>query len=189
MKKELQPRFMLLSSVITFVVASILILIDRFWDWHISGLLFFTMIYIVSFIVILCLIFKKRTFRFGPYAVVFLIYFYLSVYYIFVPACTVGKFGGILRFLVVNIGFIVLALLELGVAVGIPELLVGETNIKLLRNIIMCVSIVLVITSIVVLIFPAREMLIWAFQDEYVEVVPNIGSEFMTNLMRFIFEK
>lgn len=189
MKVELQPRFEFLSSIWAFFIALILVFVDKIFDWHISGLLFFTMIYVVGFITIVCKLIEKRAFRFGTYVVLFLVFFYLSVYYIFVPACSVGKFGGVLVFLVINVGFIILAGLELGVAVGIPELLSEATNIKLLQKIIMCISIVLIVISIVVLFFVAREMLTWAFHETYAEVIPEIGPDFMANLLNLIVKK
>lgn len=184
-KVEFQLRVKFISSILAFIMALILVLVDKFYDWHISGLLFFSIIYIVSFVFALYKIKKERAFQVGIYVVSFLIFFYVSVCCIFVPACILKEITGVLVFLIINAGFIILAGLEAGVAILIPELLAEETDIKLLHKIFMCISILLLGISVVSLIFSGNEMLNWAFRETYAEVLSDIGLEFMVNFLEF----
>lgn len=187
MKKISNYTFVMIKSFLFFIVALTLVLIDRFWDYHISGILFFSILSVIALPVIIYKTLKSSIALFLPYILICLLFIYVSVYYIFVPACTVHHTVGILKFLGINLVFVIVSLIASGIAVGIPDIILADIKSKILTILIYCFGAVLMIASILILLSLAQILLIWGFGKEYAEVITNGSPGFMVSIMKFIF--
>ncbi len=178
-----------IKSIIFLLMALMLILLDLFRNFHITGIQFFSILFIIYLPRVLLKVIKSED-VFGAllinlYIIIYSLFFYLSVYYIFIPAFSFCKTGGIMTFLLINVGFLISSAIGFGI-VCIPLLI--ETENQIIQTIIYGLTIVLSIASALILYSLGCSLLSWGFEDKYQNFIIENSPHLMVSLMNFLFK-
>lgn len=177
-KKE---KITIMKAIMLFVLALVLILIDKVINYHISALLFFSIIFFMSLPIIIYKIFKWE-FYIAPIALNYFLFFYLSVYYIIIPAC---KLHDILR-IIVFVLIIIALLIVSGIGLMIITLIADGlfSNKEKLFN---CLISIFTVALFFVLIGLDQFLLSWGFKKEYADVIIQNSPGIMVSIMDILF--
>ena len=167
-------------------VAIVLVLVDRFFDYHITGTLFFTGLCCICFPYIIYIIKSEVGFSGVLCVSCYMVFFYLSVYYRFIPAWTIKTIWGLILFALINFGFIIASLIAYYIVDFSANLFKANNRnfvIVLLKRI---VGTVLIIATVLLLYSLAKFLISLGFNDKYRDVIINGSPQVMILLMRFL---
>ncbi len=128
-------------------------LVDRIFDYHISGTLFFTGLFCICFSIIIYTI-KSDTDSGFPGILCtsfYMIFFYLSVYYRFIPAWTMKTVWGIILFILLNFGFATASFIAYYIVNFAEEIFKSNDGILIIVILEKIFGIILIIATVLLL--------------------------------------
>ena len=167
-------------------VAIVLVLVDRIFDCHITGILFFTGLCCICFPYIINEIKSEVGFSGVLCTFCYMLFFYLSVYYRFVPAWTIKTIWGLVLFVLINFGFAIASLFAYYIVNALMNLFKDNNRnfvVVLLKRIF---GAVLIIATVLLLYTLAKFLLSLGFDDRYRDVIINGSPQIMVLLMHFL---
>lgn len=169
-------------------VAIVLVLVDRIFDYHISGTLFFTGLFCICFSIIIYTI-KSDTDSGFPGIMCtsfYMIFFYLSVYYRFIPAWTMKTVWGIILFILLNFGFATASFIAYYIVNFAEEIFKSNDGILIIVILEKIFGIILIIATVLLLYTLAKFLLSLGFKDNYRSVIIEGSPRIMILIMNFL---
>ena len=169
-------------------VAIVLVLVDRIFDYHISGTLFFTGLFCICFSIIIYTI-KSDTDSGFPGILCtsfYMIFFYLSVYYRFIPAWTMKTVWGIILFILLNFGFATASFIAYYIVNFAEEIFKSNDGILIIVILEKIFGIILIIATVLLLYTLAKFLLSLGFKDNYRSVIIEGSPRIMILIMNFL---
>lgn len=185
MKKLSKERLLIINVTISFIISLVLIFINRFFNYHISCTLFFSIIIFICIFFFSYKLFKTGYSFFIPFSTNFLLYLYIAVYYIFIPACLLKDIIGILKFLLIIVALIAITVVALTIIVAIAAGLFeyGKDRLAIFLSCIFLISFFLITLEL------DRIFLLWGFKKEYMNIIKNNNPQIMVSIMNLIFQQ
>ena len=179
-----------IKSTLFLLIALILVLLDKLKDYHITGIQFFSILFILYLPIILYKVIKYDAcegFFIALNILIYSLFFYLSVFYIFVPACTLINIEGIITFFIMIVVFLIASAIGALITLFVPALFANTEN-KIVLTFVLGIEIALAIASFLILFSFSRTLLSWGFSVEYQNVIIQNSPKFMISLMHFLFK-